>query len=84
MKTIYKYSLKGASTSILIHKDAEIIHCGNHNGEFCIWAKVDADLPLEERTFVIVGTGWEIDDNMVYVGTFFEGSYVWHVMEVVL
>jgi hypothetical protein len=36
---------------------------------------------VEERRFVVVGTGSEIDDNMVYVGTMFEEPFVWHVME---
>jgi hypothetical protein len=42
---------------------------------------VDTNAPLEERRFVVVGTGHELHYNMVHVGTVFENPYVWHIME---
>jgi hypothetical protein len=80
MKTIYKYnlSLPGSKAMPL---GSTIVKVGIQNGQCCIWALVDTNAPIEERRFVIVGTGHELDDNMVYVGTVFEEPFVWHVME---
>jgi hypothetical protein len=78
MKTIYKYNL---SQPVHMPLGSTIVKVGIQNGQCCIWALVDTDAPVEERRFVVVGTGSEIDDNMVYVGTMFEEPFVWHVME---
>jgi hypothetical protein len=48
-----------------------------------MWALVDTDAQIEPRTFEVVGTGWELDENMFYIGTCLEGSFVWHIMEIV-
>ena len=48
-----------------------------------LWCEVDIDdgAEREYRTFEIVGTGREIPPNAVYVGTCFDGRYVWHLYE---
>ena len=48
-----------------------------------MWALVDTERSTESRYFEVVGTGWELDDNMSYIGTFFADDFVWHIMEVV-
>jgi hypothetical protein len=80
MKTIYKYK----AGKVSIQKGAKVLTCGCQNNEFYIWALVnDTEAELETREFVVYGTGWEITDtNICYVGTFFEGSFVWHMFEV--
>lgn len=48
-----------------------------------LWAEVDADEPLIDRTFFVVGTGQVIDgaDEAHYLTTWFDGPYVWHLYE---
>jgi hypothetical protein len=51
-----------------------------------LWALVDPDpaVPLEPRTFLVVGTGHPVpDDSGVYVGTTHShgGALIWHVFE---
>jgi hypothetical protein len=60
-----------------------VVQVGIQHGLYCIWATVDTDAPVEERFFVVVGTGSELTNNMVHVGTVFENPFVWHIMELV-
>ena len=81
MKTVYKYRLG----DIQLPVGAKVLTAGVQGGEFYLWAEVDTDQPLEERHFVVYGTGWEItDSNRCYIATLFEGAFVWHVYEVLL
>jgi hypothetical protein len=49
----------------------------------CIWAKVSPENELEKRQFLVVGTGHTFDDtDMVYIGTYQDGPFVWHLFEV--
>lgn len=90
MKIIYKYSLSaildGHTDTIVLPSDAELLHVGTQNEqEPNLWALVDTDKKLEERKFVIYGTGHPIDstDNLTYVGTFMlhKTTYVFHLFE---
>ena len=46
----------------------------------CLWALVDPDTVVTERKFLVRGTGHELvaaGEN--YLGTVFDGPFVWHV-----
>jgi hypothetical protein len=62
-------------------KGSTVVQVGIQGGLYCVWAMVDTDAPLEERRFVVVGTGRELTVNMHHVGTVFENPFVWHIME---
>ena len=81
MKTIYKYSL--TQMNIQMPTGAQILHCAMQGDTYCLWALVDTDAPTENRSFRVLGTGWEVTENMAHIGTCFEGSFVWHIMELV-
>ena len=86
MKTIYKYIVTWSplQSKIEMPKGATILTCNMQGVNCCMWALVDTEMETEEREFEIVGTGWQIYDNMSYVGTCFANDgYVWHIMEVV-
>ena len=86
MKTIYKYTVTGLplQNKIEMPKGASILSVNMQGADCCMWALVDTESETEEREFEIVGTGWELDDNMSYVGTCFaKDGYVWHIVEVV-
>ena len=80
MKTIHKYSCS-ASTEMPI--GATILKVGVQDHGVYLWALVDTDAAYEIRCFIAVGTGDALDENRVHVGTVFEDSFVWHIMEVV-
>ena len=86
MKTIYKYTLTGRyTTEIEMPVGAEIIHFAEQQGQYCIWAMVNPDADKEKRTFTVVGTGWELDDDVDHrhIGSVFDGPFVWHILEIV-
>tara|TARA_R110000851_G_scaffold168392_6_gene314259 strand:- start:93 stop:341 length:249 start_codon:yes stop_codon:yes gene_type:complete len=82
MKTIHKYYITKYD-KIEMPKGASIVSCNMQGTDCCIWALVDTQAELELRDFEYVGTGWELQDGMSYIGTCFEGDFVWHIMEIV-
>jgi len=50
--------------------------------EICLWAEVPDDTPVITRTFRVIGTGWDVPDPGIYLGTVFDAPLVWHVYEV--
>jgi hypothetical protein len=79
-KVIYKYEV---DTIVTMPDKAEILTVQLQNGRPWIWALVDISEQLVERNFNIVGTGWELEEfNSKYIATFQDGSYVWHVFEI--
>ena len=85
MTTIYKYTLEeDLSCSILeIPKDAVFRYIDTQRGLICLWFQVDTDKPLEQRRFIVYGTGHKIvcPELMVYIGSVQAGMFVWHVFE---
>lgn len=64
--------------------DAEVLCVQVQRGVPTLWAKVDADVPLTMRTFVIVGTGHEMPERCgSYIGTFqlAEDTFVFHLFK---
>lgn len=84
MKTIYKYKIDrfDATTTIELPESAEVLHCAIQYGEYCIWVRLDTDAPRIKRSFTVVGTGWEIEDDMNHISTIQDGAFVWHIFEV--
>lgn len=81
---IYKYPLKNVLTTqeLDLPRSARVLTFGMQNGKPVIWATVDETPIKEKRTFVIAPTGGGIPDwNTHYVGTAFDGPFVWHLFE---
>ncbi len=86
MRKIWKYELRGLTGTVLeMPRDATIVHVGMQGNVICMWALVDVNAEKERRMFRPFGTGHEIHDDIrcsyEYVGTVFDGSFVWHIME---
>jgi hypothetical protein len=84
-----KYSIPVQSMStVMPMRTGVVVKCVGVQceGEVCLWAEVPhvtADQGVwEEREFVTIGTGQEVLGNWTYVGTAFDGAFVWHVYEV--
>lgn len=80
-KTVWKFKIDPCEVAfdVPLPKGARILHV--YNGY--LWCLVSRQAPvtqIEHRKFMVVGTGWDIDvDGFVYIGTYHQGEFVWHV-----
>ncbi len=90
MKTIYKYILKDGYNPVIAlpNYDVKILHVGNQDDNVCMWVELPTiskftgkEPILIDRKFAIFGTGWEIPDDVEYIGTVVLKFLVWHVYE---
>lgn len=90
MKTIHKFPLNEFSTEIDLPYlsevlDAQFQEAGPAGGQTLqLWVLLDTEVPTERRTFIVTGTGHELEPNAIYthVSTVQAGPMVWHVLEV--
>lgn len=81
MRVIYKYPLPSAINSVALNANAEILCVQLQENVITMWALVDTDNPIINRTFAVYGTGNEIESFSKYVGTVQQNQFVWHVFE---
>lgn len=88
MKTIHKYTLETTDKqTVKLPKDAEILTIKTQFDEPQLWALVDVENELEERTIEIFGTGHDVYCDMAferkYISTYqlSGGNYVFHAFE---
>ena len=83
MRKVWKYSFDVTDTvRIKLPKGAEIIKVRGNGYAGLLWCLVDPDAPLEEREFIVVGTGVEFDTSgLWHIGTLFCAELVWHIFE---
>lgn len=82
MLTIYKYEIPAMhSFTLKIHRYFAVYHIGVQDGKPYMWALVDTNEPIIEEEFILVGTGFEVPDNVYRCGTFILESddFVGHV-----
>ena len=82
---VWKYPLPIADEiRIELPQDARPLTVQMQNGEPWLWVLLNPDLPIYVRTFVLAGTGHEIDQPGAYIGTFqmADGAFVFHLFEV--
>lgn len=79
-KRIWKYSLSAVG-AIKTPGTPVFVHVGiDPNGEACVWAEVHPGELTTEWFLTVFGTGQLITPGSGrYVGTFVDGSLVWHV-----
>lgn len=89
INTVWKFPLEIKDfQNILMPKGAKIIHVDAQNDVPCIWALVDAKEDTESRSFLIHGTGHNIEyplSRINHIGSFQldGGSFVGHVFEII-
>lgn len=84
MLIIYKYPFEISRNIIIaMPKAARVIRVDKQGSVPCMWAIVNPGNAIEQRQFVIYGTGQKIDSKITqhYIGTFFDGPFVWHVFQ---
>lgn len=81
-RSIWKYEIpvRDKPCTHEMPANTTIVHVAGQWERPTLWAIVDTEAELVERTFVITGTGHPADDGK-YVGSALCGPYVWHVWE---
>jgi hypothetical protein len=87
MKRIYKYPVSPGPFRHMMPAQAEMLTVRLQNGHAMLWALVDTTAGDEWRSFVAIGTGFDITEHIIgYVGTFEidegHGPLVFHLFEV--
>ena len=79
------WKFEAQTTDILrikMPEGAKVIRVGTQKSfHICLWVLVDPEAPKVSRMFYVVGTGHPIPKLYLtlYLGTVFDGPYVWHV-----
>ena len=83
MKSIFKYPLEITDVvDIEMPVGSIVCHVNTQRGKAFIWAEVDTNKPVEQRRFYVYGTGNPmIERHQIYLGTFFQSAFVWHLYE---
>lgn len=79
---VWKYRMLRQQEAFGIPVGAILLHVHEQDGIPCVWMRVDPSANVEQRTFLVVGTGHQFSARYLYLGTAHCGSLVWHVFEV--
>ena len=81
MAVIWKYAVPapGETNNVEMPVGAKFLRV--ENGHMWVLVPESSTGDYRDRTFTTVGTGHPFDDRLLYVGTYFDGPYEWHVME---
>lgn len=62
---------------------AQVLHVDAQAGKPCLWALVDPEAPKAQYTFYVRGTGHEVAEDLIHVGSFQldGGRFVGHLFE---
>ena len=89
MRRVYKYPLNMSSKqTLLLPEGAKILNVKTKGEIVMLYALVDPDRKVEERTIILDGTGYAIpigdDTHYTYIGTvmLYDGVLVLHCFEV--
>ena len=83
MKTIYKFPIE-MSEDFEVEFDhmGVVVKAERIMGVPQMWVQVNTENSERKHRFAVHGTGHPIADNEMYIDTFFDGPYVWHLFKV--
>ena len=81
MKTVHKFPINPGNNTIKVQRTGVPRHVGlDPSGVACIWIEVETTEAPIARNFYAHGTGHKLSLHALkFVGTYVEGSFVWHV-----
>lgn len=84
--TIWKYELPEPSMDVFcieMPETSDILDAQAQNGGAVLWVLVDPSSPKMERYFMLVGTGWRLDQPRIigHIATIQSDGLVWHLFE---
>ena len=81
-RSIWKYKILKDGCFHGIPKNSNFLAVSMQGRDICLWVEVAVEAPTEKRWFRVVGTGWDLPDDVIdYIGTVQQGDCVWHVYE---
>lgn len=83
MKTIWKYELTVGKNKINLPWGSQVLTVQMQDGKPYIWVLLDPKEKEYPHIFEIYGTGHTIEDSQcnIYIGTWQDGPYVWHLFK---
>ncbi|MET0439193.1 MAG: hypothetical protein ABW043_17040 [Devosia sp.] len=83
MTVVYKYPLRSPVVSVEMPDGGAIRLVARDPASVnpAIWVEHDLRQPAVRRTFLVFGTGMEVEAESTHVGSLIAGDYVWHVYE---
>lgn len=84
MKKVFKYVIAVTDQQIvMMPAGAQILTVKLQNGQLCLWALVDPEMPEKPRRIYVHGTGHDVRPDAKYIGTvmYAGDSLVFHVFE---
>ncbi len=85
MHTIWKFPLVVTDRqNIRLPSLHRVLSVQEQGDQIMMWVAVDTDASYVNETFVIVGTGYPIPDDIAikdHVGSVQQGMFVWHVFQ---
>jgi len=85
MQSVLKYPLQIQEEvqRVQMPVAAQVLTVQMQNGAPMLWALTFEGVPMMERTFRLVGTGWGLPaEQLRYIATVQDGAFVWHFFEV--
>lgn len=85
MRTIYKYTIGLEERWVVEIRKAkgtipQILYVGlDPQKTPCLWIELEPGSEIELLEIFIYAAGQCIDENRKYIGSFIQGSYVWHI-----
>jgi hypothetical protein len=84
MEQIFKYPIEGGKFSLTLPAEATFLAAQMQNEQPYFWARVDSDTEKRERHFEVIATGQKFNPKgKIYLTTFQQGPFVWHLHEVI-
>lgn len=84
MRTIWKHTLRfsgGEQLVLVMPRHSVPVHFGMQNGAPTLWCECDPAAPVEDRRFVVAGTGYPLPEKGLHIGSCQDGEFVWHAYE---
>jgi hypothetical protein len=84
MKYIYKYQFATDPNALRVDLPigSRVVKFNFQNGTPTIWVLQSSDeTQFVTREFSIAGTGHKVSADSTYIGTAFQGPFVWHLFE---
>jgi hypothetical protein len=78
MRAVWKFPMTGVPERIVAPGLKRPQFIAPQYGTVCVWAEVNTALPVLSCVVTVHGTGHAVADDEHYVGTFMDGSFVWH------
>lgn len=89
MRTIHKHEVSIDRFTLFLPKEWKFLHLDIQGNTPFMWVEVETDKDKQGFNFVVVGTGWDIDEIKLnadeyscHLGTYLQGPWVWHLYQI--